>query len=349
MKRRSFLFSLGGTTAVTLAGTPLIAGVSSLSGPAGQPESAPGRPGCFGDGRDWFLEKRFGMFAHWGLYSIPAWHEQHQWRARVPRAEYVKLAQQWNPEKFNPEQWLDLLEEAGMRYLTLTTKHHDGFCLFDSAYTRFTSVHTPYKRDIVAMVADACHRRKLPLCLYYSIADWNHPNYPNQGRHHELPAPEPGDKPDWDAYLEFLKKQVSELCSNYGAIHGFWWDMNVSGYKDPSINAMIRKLQPQAVINDRGFDAGDFGTPERDYDPDDARAIHRPVEATITASGTCSAPSPATSRAAVTMCSMWVHSQTALSIPAAAASCARSAVGSRKWAVHSETLSPRPISPPTGM
>ncbi len=279
MKRRSFLFSLGGTTAVTLAGTPLIAGVSSLSGPAGQPESAPGRPGCFGDGRDWFLEKRFGMFAHWGLYSIPAWHEQHQWRARVPRAEYVKLAQQWNPEKFNPEQWLDLLEEAGMRYLTLTTKHHDGFCLFDSAYTRFTSVHTPYKRDIVAMVADACHRRKLPLCLYYSIADWNHPNYPNQGRHHELPAPEPGDKPDWDAYLEFLKKQVSELCSNYGAIHGFWWDMNVSGYKDPSINAMIRKLQPQAVINDRGFDAGDFGTPERDYDPDDARAIHRPVEA----------------------------------------------------------------------
>ena len=219
----------------------------------------------FGDKRDWFFEKRYGMFVHWGLYSIQGWHEQHQWRGRVERKEYVKLAEQWNPIKFEPEKWLDLMQEAGMQYLTVTTKHHDGFCLWDTKQTSFNTMNTPYKKDILAMLANECHQRKIPLCLYYSIADWNHPNYPNQGRHHELP-PQPQDSPDWSKYMEFLKAQVKELCSNYGEIHGFWWDMNVPEYKDTSINQIIRKLQPSAVINNRGFDDGDFGTPERDYD-----------------------------------------------------------------------------------
>lgn len=234
----------------------------------------------FGDGRDWFFERRYGMFVHWGLYAIPGWHEQHQWRGRVPRAAYIKLAEQWNPHKFNPEAWLDLMEEAGMKYLTITTKHHDGFCLWDTRQTTFNTMHTPYKKDIIGMVADACHKRGVPLSLYYSIADWNHPNYPNQGRHHELP-PQPQDAPDWDKYLLFLKEQVRELCSNYGIIHGFWWDMNVPGFKDPSINAMIRQLQPKAVINNRGFDEGDFGTPERDFDNPavEAKGFSKPVEA----------------------------------------------------------------------
>lgn len=226
----------------------------------------------FGDGRDWFFSKRFGMFVHWGLYSIPGWHEQHQWRGRVPREEYIKLTGKWNPVKFNPEEWLDLLEATGMEYITITTKHHDGFCLWDTKQTRFNTMNTPYRQDIVGKLSVACHKRNIPLCLYYSIADWNHPNYPNQGRHHELP-PQPGDQPDWDKYMEFLKAQVKELCSNYGEIHGFWWDMNVPGYKDQSVNAMIRKLQPKAVINNRGFDEGDFGTPERDYDSGSAEAM----------------------------------------------------------------------------
>ena len=234
----------------------------------------------FGDGRDWFFEFRYGMFVHWGLYSIPGWHEQHQWRARVPRTEYIKLADQWNPVKFNPEAWLDLMEEAGMKYITITTKHHDGFCLWDTKQTGFNTMNTPYKKDVVGLLADACHKRKIPLCFYYSIADWNHPNYPNLGRHHEL-QPQAQDSPDWDKYLYFLKEQVHELCANYGEIHGFWWDMNVPVYKDPTINAMIRKLQPKAIINNRGFDEGDFGTPERDYDnpATDARAFEKPVEA----------------------------------------------------------------------
>ena len=269
------------------ASVTLLAGLNPVVGRAAAiPEKAPASPPGprrikrFADGRDWFFEKRFGLFVHWGLYAIPGWHEQHQWRARVPRAEYVKLAQQWNPKKFDPDAWLDLMEETGMKYVCLTTKHHDGFCLWDTRQTAFNTMRTPYGRDIVKMLADACHRRQVPLCLYYSIADWNHPNYPNEGRHHELP-PQTGDQPDWKKYLDFLRAQVRELCSNYGAIHGFWWDMNVPKHVDRSINGLIRQLQPQAIVNNRGFDEGDFGTPERDYDSGaaEAAAFEQPTEA----------------------------------------------------------------------
>lgn len=275
MKRRSFLHRLGGSaTAAWMLSETRAAAPQSRS--SVHPAKAIPK---FGDGRDWFLEKRFGMFVHWGIYSLAGWHEQHQWRGRVPRKEYVKLASKWNPVKFDPERWLDLLGEAGMRYLTVTTKHHDGFCLFESKLTDFNSARTPYGKDIIGMLSQACQKRGIPLCLYYSIADWHHPNYPNQGRHHELAGPEDGDRPDWDAYMDFLKGQIRELCTNYGKIHGIWWDMNVPKHVDPSVNAMIRSLQPDAVINDRGFDPGDFGTPERDYDTDSARAFEKRVEA----------------------------------------------------------------------
>lgn len=241
----------------------------------------------FHDGRDWFFEKRFGMFVHWGIYAIAGWHEQHQWRGRVPRAEYVKLAEQWNPVKFDPYEWLDLAEAVGMKYICLTTKHHDGFCLWDTKLTDFNTMQTPYGRDIVGMLAEACHRRDFPLCLYYSCVDWHHPNYPNEGRHHELPSPPTplpggeGGTADFDKYLEFLRGQVRELCTNYGKIHGFWWDMNVPEHRDPSINAMIRELQPGIIINNRGYDEGDFGTPERDYDPsgEEVLVFDHPTEA----------------------------------------------------------------------
>jgi len=235
----------------------------------------------FGDARDWFFEKRFGLFVHWGLYSIPAWHEQMQWRAQVPRREYEQLIHQFNPVHYDPDAWLDLAEAAGMRYICLTTKHHDGFCLWNTAQTDYNVMHSPYGQDIVGMLAEACHRRKFSLCFYYSVADWHHPNYPNQGRSHELAEPEPGDRPDWDAYRAFLVAQVRELCTQYGQIDCFWWDMNVTGVVDPSINNMIRSLQPGAVINNRGFDEGDFGTPERDYESgaNEALPYERPTEA----------------------------------------------------------------------
>ena len=233
-----------------------------------------------GDGRDWFFEKRFGMFVHWGIYAIPAVHEQYMQRFNIPRKEYEKYAKLWNPVDFDPERWLDLMQEAGMKYLTFTTKHHDGFCMWDTKQTSFNVMNTPYKKDIVGMLANACHKRNISLSLYYSVVDWHNPYYPNKGRHHELP-PQPGDTPDWEKYMEFVKAQVRELCTNYGEIDGFWWDMNVPEYKDPSINAMIRELQPNAMINNRGFDEGDFGTPERDYKNElsKAKAFTKPTEA----------------------------------------------------------------------
>ncbi|MFW6059144.1 MAG: alpha-L-fucosidase [Phycisphaeraceae bacterium] len=217
----------------------------------------------FEDARDSFFRNRFGLFIHWGLYALRGWHEQHQQRLGVARAEYEKLRHEWNPVHFDPDAWLDLAERVGMQYLCVTTKHHDGFCLWNTAQSAFNVTNTPDGRDVVGLLAEACQRRGMPLCLYYSVADWHHPNYPNQGRHHELP-PQPGDEPNWAKYMTFLKAQVYELCTNYGPIHGFWWDMNVPEAIDESVNSMIRKLQPQAVINDRGFDRGDFSTRERD-------------------------------------------------------------------------------------
>jgi len=231
----------------------------------------------FNDGRDWFFERRFGLFVHWGLYALPGWHEQTQWRQNVARSDYVKLAERFNPVNYDPDAWLDLVESAGMEYLCLTTKHHDGFCLWDTKCTDFNVMRSPYGKDLVGMLAAACHRRGVKLCLYYSVADWHHPNYPNEGRHHELPGPEPGDEPNWPKYIEFLKAQIRELCTNYGELGGIWWDMNVPGQVDPSISAMIRELQPNAIVNDRGFDQGDYGTPERHIP--EGRAFEKRTEA----------------------------------------------------------------------
>lgn len=232
--------------------------------------------------KNWFSRRRLGLFLHFGLYSIEGWHEQDQWRRRIPRAKYEKQIALFNPVRFDPDAILDMAENAGMEYVCLTTKHHDGFCLWDTKQTDYNVMNSPYGRDIVGQLAEACHRRRFPLGLYYSVADWHHPNYPNQDRHHELAKPEEGDQPDWDKYMEFLVAQVRELCTNYGEVRHFFWDINVPEHKDPSINAMLRELQPNIVINNRGFDEGDFGTPEREYGHDmekGASGFTRPAEA----------------------------------------------------------------------
>ncbi len=234
----------------------------------------------FNDARDSYFERRFGLFIHWGIYAIPAWHEQIQWRKKIPRAEYVKLFDQFNPVNYDPDQWLDLAEEAGMEYVCFTTKHHDGFCLWDTAQTDYKVTNTQYGKDCVRMLVDACERRNFPVGLYYSVSDWHQPNYPNQGRTHELAGPEPGDEPDLEKYLEFLRAQATELCTQYGKIACWCWDMNVTEHKDPAINNMIRELQPDIIINNRGFDDGDFGTPEREWDGsvDEVRIFEEPTE-----------------------------------------------------------------------
>lgn len=225
----------------------------------------------------WFRDKRFGLFVHWGLYAVPAWHEQILWRGHMPRRDYEPLIDEFHPARFDPDEWLDHLQAAGMQYICFTTKHHDGFCMFDSAFTDYKVTNTPYGRDILGELAEACHRRGVPLGLYYSIPDWHHPNYPNLGRHHEMFGPRPGDKPDVEQYMAYVGNQVRELCTQYGTIHQFFWDVNVLEYQDESLNDLIRELQPQVVINDRGPGQPDYVTPERHVP--DGRAFKQPTEA----------------------------------------------------------------------
>ena len=236
----------------------------------------------FNDGRDWFFEKRYGMFIHWGLYAIKGFHEQEIYRRLVPREEYVKYAGQFNPIHFNPDRWIDTAINAGMEYLIITSKHIDGFCMWDTKYSEFNVMNTPYQRDILKMLTDACHRRGFPIGFYYSCVDMNHRNYPNNHRSYENPHPQPGDEPDFDKYMVYVRNQITELCTNYGELCAIFWDANVIGHKDPSVNALIRKLQPNAVINDRGYDSGDYGTPEREYEKDKVDKLtqfERPTEA----------------------------------------------------------------------
>ncbi|MHC4873116.1 MAG: alpha-L-fucosidase [Planctomycetota bacterium] len=219
----------------------------------------------FGDKRDWFFEKRFGLFIHWGLYAINGFHEQEMYRKRIPREEYGQLINEFNPTGFDPEEWLDMAEETGMEYITFTTKHIDGFCMWDTAYSDFKITNTPYRKDILRQLVDSCQRRNFPICFYYSLVDSHHANYPSQNRPHELIEPEPGDKPEEDLYLGYVKNQIRELCTNYGPIHGIWWDGNNFSREDSELNDMIHQLQPQAVINSRGLSKGDFAVLERDY------------------------------------------------------------------------------------
>ncbi|HMP43337.1 MAG TPA: alpha-L-fucosidase, partial [Roseiflexaceae bacterium] len=210
---------------------------------------------------NWFPYRRFGLFIHWGLYAIPGWHEQHMGRLGTPRDEYARLSRRFNPQKFDPDTWLDEAEAAGMRYVCFTTKHHDGFCMWDTRQTSFNVMQTPYGRDVLQLLAAACERRGFGLSLYYSNPDWHHPHAYNPLSSHQV-APAAGDRPDQAAYVAFIREQIRELCSNYGKIISLFWDIPPR-FAEPSLNELVRRLQPGIMINDRGHAPGDYATPER--------------------------------------------------------------------------------------
>ena len=222
-------------------------------------------------------ENKFGMFVHWGFYALTGIQEQAFARMNMPREEYESLMHKFDPMNYDPEKWVLLAKEAGMEYICFTAKHHDGFCMWDTAYTDYKITKTPYGKDTLKMLADACQKHGMKLSLYYSCPDWHHENGYNPATTHQWKA-HTENGIDHAPYLEYVRNQVRELCTNYGPLYTFFWDIPPK-IKDPSFNAMIRELQPDIYINDRGYDIGDFSTPEREYQAADGARFTRMTEA----------------------------------------------------------------------
>lgn len=220
---------------------------------------------------------RFGMFVHWGFYALTGLQEQAFVRYNLDRGEYEALMHQFNPVDYDPEKWVLLAKEAGMEYICFTAKHHDGFCMWDTKETDYSIMHTPYGKDVLKMLADACQKHGMKLSLYYSNPDWHHPKGYNPASTHQWRALNQ-DTPDLDAYKAYIKAQITELLTNYGPIYTFFWDIPAR-IEDPSFNELVRKLQPGIFINDRGWGSGDFSTPEREYRATEGQRFTRMTEA----------------------------------------------------------------------
>ena len=236
---------------------------------------------------EWWRNDRFGMFIHWGLYSIPAgeWNGETnhaEWirtTAEIPLDTYHQFVGQFNPVNFDAEAWVRMAKDAGMKYIVITSKHHDGFCLFDSKETDYDIMSTPFKRDILKELADACEKEGIRFCFYHSIMDWHHPDYLPR-RPWETNRPTEGA--DYQRFTQYLKNQLRELCANYGqAPNVLWfdgeWENTWTHEQGVDLYNYVRSLRPNILINNRvdtgrdgmaGFSeagfAGDFGTPEQE-------------------------------------------------------------------------------------
>ena len=213
----------------------------------------------------WFMEDRFGMFIHWGLYSIPACGEWMMSQKEMTIEEYSKYFDQFDPVDYDPKKWVRLAKKAGMKYVVLTAKHHDGFCLFDSKLTDYKSTNTKAGRDLVREFVDACREEGLKVGLYFSIIDWHHPDFPKYGdRQHPMrnnPAYK-DEKIDFDRYLAYMHGQIKELVTGYGKLDLLWFDfsyddMTGEKWKATELIKMVRKYQPDVIIDNRLEGAGD--------------------------------------------------------------------------------------------
>jgi len=222
-------------------------------------------------------ENKFGMFIHWGLYSITGLHEQALARYDIDSSEYESLANSFDPVDYDPEEWVLLAKKSGMKYICFTAKHHDGFCMWDTKQTDYNIMNTPYRKDVLKMLADACRKHGMLLSLYYSNPDWHHPYGYNPNSSHQWKAKYP-QTVDTEKYREYVKAQITELLTCYGDIYTFFWDIPPQ-IEDPSLNELIRRLQPDIYINDRGWSEGDFSTPERKFIADSSKRFTRMTEA----------------------------------------------------------------------
>ncbi len=219
----------------------------------------------------------FGMFIHWGIYSVTELQEQAFVRYDMPREEYESLKDRFDPYMYDPEEWVLLAKSLGMKYICFTTKHHDGFCMWDTKYTDYSIMHTPYGKDVLRILSDACQKHGMKLSLYYSNPDWHHYYGYNPNSSHQWRSVQREDI-NTEEYRQYIKDQITELLTGYGPIYTLFWDIPPK-IEDKSINELVRSLQPNIIINDRGFDTGDFSTPEREYSADNDMRFTRMTEA----------------------------------------------------------------------
>ena len=234
----------------------------------------------------WWRDARFGMFLHWGLYAIPAgkWtdHANHgEWirtTAQIPRETYAKFQDQWDPTNFDADAWARMAKDAGMKYIVITSKHHDGFCLFDSEVSEWDVGDAPNKRDIMRELSDACRRHGLKFCTYHSIMDWHHPDYlPRRSWETDRST----DGADFDRFERYLHAQVTEVITRYRpAVMWFdgEWEKTWTHERGLRLFELCRELAPEMIVNNRvdvhrqgmaGFSdneeaVGDFDTPEQE-------------------------------------------------------------------------------------
>ncbi len=200
---------------------------------------------------DWWRQARFGMFIHWGPVSLKGTEIGWSRGAQVPTAEYDQLYTKFNPTKFDADAWVKIAKDAGMKYIVLTTKHHDGFCLWDTKYPDFNIMHTPFHRDVVGELSAACKRQGVVFCTYHSICDWHNPDYPlgSPGGKSKKPSP------NMDRYNQYLKSQLAELIKNYGPLGILWfdgeWEAPWTYERGVDLYRYCRGLQDSIIINNR--------------------------------------------------------------------------------------------------
>jgi len=234
----------------------------------------------------WWVNDRFGMFIHWGLYALPARHEWVKSREKMTNEQYQKYFDVFNPDLFDPKTWVREAKAAGMKYAVLTTKHHEGFCLFDSKYTDYKATNTAAKRDLVREYVDAFRAEGIKVGFYYSLLDWHNPDYIIDKNHPLRPLNDSDQAAyaklnknrDIAKYRQYLRNQLTELLTNYGKIDVLWLDFSFfdkyghgkgkNDWGSVELIKLIRKLQPGIIINNRldlgeYADGADFVTPEQ--------------------------------------------------------------------------------------
>ena len=209
----------------------------------------------------WWRDAKFGMFVHWGLYSILGREAWAMGDEDIPLADYEQLAGQFQPPPNVARNWARLAKEAGMRYMVMTAKHHEGFCLFDSKLTDYCAPKQGAGRDLVREYVEAARAENLRVGLYYSLMDWHHPDWRIAKR----------DPVARKCFVDYTHGQIRELMSNYGKIDILWYDMavplNAEEWRSPEMNGMVFQLQPDIIINNRNLIPGDFSTPEQSTQP----------------------------------------------------------------------------------